>query len=222
MILFYAKIHHPNTLVLVFKTHGLTLGQAESTFGSMTDDFDELDSDELDDTDVDAESGENGEKAAPIGTKNYITPQGARKLKDELHSLLSVERPKVVETVAWAASNGDRSENADYIYGKRRLREIDKRIRFLQKRLDIAEVVDPSQQNSDKVLFGALVTVLDENENKRTYQIVGIDETDAKSGRISWNSPIGKALLQARVGDSVVLKTPKGEEDLEILKIEYK
>jgi transcription elongation factor GreB len=153
--------------------------------------------------------------------KNYITPEGAQKLKDELHQLLTKERPKLVETVAWAAGNGDRSENADYIYGKRRLREIDSRIRFLTKRLDDAEVVDPSKQNSDKVLFGATVSVLDEDENLKRYQIVGIDETNAKLGRISWISPIGKALLQAKVGDSVVLKTPKGEEQLEVVKIEY-
>jgi transcription elongation factor GreB len=164
---------------------------------------------------------ENAGPALPSGGKNYITPGGAAKLKEELHFLLSVDRPKVVETVAWAASNGDRSENADYIYGKRRLREIDRRIRFLQKRLDAAEIVDPSLQTADRVLFGATVLIADEAAAKRQYQIVGIDETDAKQGRVSWISPIGKALLQARVGDFVILKTPKGEEELEVLKIEY-
>jgi len=154
--------------------------------------------------------------------KNYITPFGAQKLKDELEQLLSKERPKLVETVAWAASNGDRSENADYIYGKRRLREIDRRVRFLQRRLDISEIVAPEKQQSDKVLFGASVQVCDENHEQKTYKIVGIDESDAKNFCISWNSPIGKALLQARVGDVVSVKTPKGDEELEILKIEYK
>lgn len=168
---------------------------------------------------------EASEARSPIkGSKNYITPQGFAKLKDELHQLLTVERPKVVDVVAWAASNGDRSENADYTYGKKRLREIDRRIRFLQKRIDIAEVVDPlfqKEQKGDKVLFGATVSVLDEDEKKRVYRIVGIDETDAKAGKVSWISPIGQALLQARQGDVVTLKTPKGEEDLEIVKVEF-
>jgi transcription elongation factor GreB len=153
--------------------------------------------------------------------KNYISPGGAQKLKDELHQLLTKERPKLVETVAWAAGNGDRSENADYIYGKRRLREIDSRIRFLTKRLDEAEIVDPSLQKAEKVLFGATVSVVDEDERLRRYQIAGVDETNAKIGRISWISPIGKALLQAKIGDVVLLKTPKGEEQLEVVKIEY-
>ncbi|MCM2280286.1 MAG: transcription elongation factor GreB [Bdellovibrionaceae bacterium] len=160
--------------------------------------------------------------SVPRGSRNYMTPQGAEKLRAELHELLHVERPKVVETVAWAASNGDRSENADYIYGKRRLREIDRRVRFLSRRLDSAQVVDPAAQSSDRILFGATVTVRNENDEMRVYQIVGIDETDAKRGRVSWISPIGKSLLQAKVGDVVLLKTPKGEEELEIEKIEYK
>ncbi len=157
----------------------------------------------------------------PQGSKNYITPNGLNRLKAELHELLTVERPKLVETVAWAASNGDRSENADYIYGKRRLREIDRRIRFLQRRIDMAEVVDPARQAGNKVLFGATVTVCGENGEERVYKIVGIDETDAKAGKVSWISPIGRALLQATEGDVVTLKTPKGEEDLEILKVQY-
>ncbi len=159
--------------------------------------------------------------AIPRGGKNYITQQGMERLKGELHELLAVERPKLVETVAWAASNGDRSENADYIYGKRRLREIDRRIRFLQRRLDLSEVVDPSKQTGDKVLFGATVTVRDEDENERVYRIVGVDETDAKVGKVSWISPVGQALLQAQKGDVVTLKTPKGEEDLELIKVQY-
>ncbi len=154
--------------------------------------------------------------------KNYITPFGAQKLKNELEALLVKERPKLVETIAWAASNGDRSENADYIYGKRRLREIDKRVRFLHKRLDIAEIVDPEKQSSDKVLFGASVSVCDENDEMRTYKIVGIDESDAKNFCVSWSSPIGKALLQSKVGDVALVKTPKGEDEIEVLKIEYK
>lgn len=156
------------------------------------------------------------------GRKNYITPGGADKLRSELKTLLNDERPELVKVIQWAASNGDRSENADYIYGKRRLREIDRRIRFLSKRLEIAEVIDPSQQKSDKVLFGASVTILDENGSSKTYCIVGVDETDVKKGHISWISPVGKALLQSQVGDTVTIHTPKGDEDWEIQKIEYK
>ncbi len=169
----------------------------------------------------DAPEAEEAEKGFVL-VKNYITPFGAQKLKDELESLLVKERPKLVETIAWAASNGDRSENADYIYGKRRLREIDKRVRFLHKRLDIAEIVDPEKQQSDKVLFGATVTIKDEAEVERAYKIVGIDESDAKNFCVSWNSPIGKALLQSKTGDFVLVKTPKGDEEIEVLKIEYK
>jgi transcription elongation factor GreB len=170
--------------------------------------------------DVDGEENE-ATPGIPKGAKNYITHKGQERLKAELHELIAVERPKLVETVAWAASNGDRSENADYIYGKRRLREIDRRMRFLTKRLDIAEVVDPNQQKGEKVLFGATVTVLDEHDNERVYKIVGVDETDAKAGKVSWISPVGQALLQATVGDVVTLKTPKGEEDLEVLKVQF-
>jgi transcription elongation factor GreB len=172
-------------------------------------------------TEVEAEAEDEG-NSVPAGSRNYMTPQGAQRLRDELFHLLHTDRPKVVETVAWAAGNGDRSENADYIYGKRRLREIDRRVRFLQKRLDSTQVVDPAAQSADRVLFGATVTVENEQGENRTYQIVGIDETDAKLGRVSWISPIGKALLQAKQGDVVLLKTPKGEEELEILRVEYK
>lgn len=184
---------------------------------------DELDDELMDDggdTDGDDEA-EGGKPSAPRGSKNYITPPGFQRLKAEIHELLTVERPKVVDVVAWAASNGDRSENADYQYGKKRLREIDKRIRFLQKRVDAAVVVDPAAQKGDRVLFGATVTVRDEGENDRTYRIVGIDETDVKGGKISWVSPIGQALLQAKLGDFVVLKTPKGDEELEIINVKY-
>ncbi len=186
-------------------------------------DLDELDADTQgpeDDSDDDGKPS-----AARAGKKNYITPDGHARLKAELHEFIAVERPKMVEVVAWAASNGDRSENADYIYGKRRLREIDRRIRFLQKRLDIAEVVDPQIQISlktKKILFGARVKVIDENGDERNFYVVGIDETDISQGKVSWISPIGQALLQAFEGDTVILKTPKGEEELEIRKVEYR
>jgi transcription elongation factor GreB len=183
---------------------------------------DELDDELMDEGgDTDEDDAEGGKPSVALGSKNYITPQGFQRLKAEIQELLTVERPKVVEVVAWAASNGDRSENADYQYGKKRLREIDKRIRFLQKRVDAAVVVDPAAQKGDRVLFGATVTVRDEGEKDRTYRIVGIDETDVKGGKISWVSPIGQALIQARRGDFVVLKTPKGDEELEIVNIRY-
>ena len=155
-------------------------------------------------------------------SKNYITPQGAQKLKTELHSLLYDERPKLVQTVQWAASNGDRSENGDYIYGKRRLREIDRRIRFLQKRLESAFIVDPVQQKSDRILFGATVEVEDENANKKKFTIVGEDEIDPKAGKISWRSPVARALLNCKQGDVVTVRIPQGETEFEILKITYK
>ena len=176
---------------------------------------------EPDDPGLVPEEDDAEDTSLPTGLKNYITPAGAAKLRAELKDLLYVQRPEMVRTVTWAASNGDRSENGDYIYGKRRLREIDRRIRFLGKRLDIAEIVDPAQQASDRVLFGATVTVLDEEGSRRTYSIVGIDETEVRRGRVSWISPIAKALLQAKVGDVVSLKTPKGDEELEILEISF-
>src|ERR1700724_3345244 len=151
--------------------------------------------------------------AVPLGFKNYMTPRGHRHMQDELRQLLRVERPKVVETVAWAAGNGDRSENGDYIYGKRRLREIDRRIRFLSKRLEIAEVVDPQRQkNRDQVFFGATVTYADARGAERTVTIVGIDEVDLDQGQVSWISPIARALLKAQPGDVVELRTPAGTE----------
>ncbi len=163
------------------------------------------------------------EESSPIpkGTKNYMTPAGAERLRAELKHLLSEARPEVVRTVSWAASNGDRSENGDYIYGKRRLREIDRRIRFLQRRLDNAEVVDPAQQKGDRVLFGARVTIEDEQGVRKTYRIVGIDEADPARGDVSWISPIAKALLNTRVGEVVSFRSPKGEEDLEVVAVSF-
>lgn len=159
----------------------------------------------------------------PQGTRNYITPAGHARLKAEFDHLLRVERPHVVEVVAWAASNGDRSENGDYIYGKRRLREIDRRLRFLTKRLDIAEVVDPLKQpNRDQVFFGATVTICDEEGSENTYTIVGVDETDLGRGRISWVSPLARALIKAREGDSVRFQSPAGIREIDIVVVEYK
>jgi transcription elongation factor GreB len=158
----------------------------------------------------------------PTGVKNYMTPQGHHQLQDELRQLLRVERPKVVETVAWAAGNGDRSENGDYIYGKRRLREIDRRIRFLSKRLESATVVDPAQQkNRDQVFFGATVTYANELGAETTITIVGIDEADFARGQVSWISPIARALMKACEGDVVELRAPAGIERIEVLAISY-
>ncbi len=154
--------------------------------------------------------------------KNYITPSGLEKLKAEYNQLFHVERPKLVQTVAWAASNGDRSENADYIYGKRRLREIDKRLHFLTGRLDLAEIVNPVLLNGDRIIFGATVTISDEDEQQQTYQIVGEDEWDLKLNKISWKSPVAHALLGKKVGDEVVIKKPAGNEQVKIEKIEFK
>ncbi|MGH8630414.1 MAG: transcription elongation factor GreB [Burkholderiales bacterium] len=171
---------------------------------------------------------ENGEQekslpGLPAGVKNYITPAGFKRLKDEALHLLDKERPELVRVIQWAASNGDRSENADYIYGKRRLREIDRRIRFLTKRLDAAVVVDPATRPAtDQAFFGATVTVAHGNGEEKTYSIVGIDEADAARGRISWISPLAKALLKAREGDTVVLRTPAGNERIDILSVQYR
>jgi transcription elongation factor GreB len=160
--------------------------------------------------------------ALPAGVKNYITPQGYQTLRDELQQLTRIERPKVVEVVSWAAGNGDRSENGDYLYGKKRLREIDRRIRFLTKRIEIAQVVDPAQQkNRDQAFFGATVTYAGEDGAERTVRIVGIDEADLSRGEVSWISPIAKALLKAREGDTVAVRTPHGPETVEIVKIRY-
>ena len=161
--------------------------------------------------------------ALPAGVKNYVTPGGHRRMQEELRRLMREERPKVVEIVAWAAGNGDRSENGDYIYGKKRLREIDGRIRFLSKRLESAEVVDPSQQkNRDQVFFGATVTYADRRGGEKTITIVGIDEADLDQGQVSWISPIARALLKAHEGDVVELRTPSGIEPIEIVEIRYR
>jgi transcription elongation factor GreB len=160
--------------------------------------------------------------ALPQGTRNYVTPGGYARLREELMTLLDDERPKVVEVVSWAAKNGDRSENGDYLYGKKRLREIDRRIRFLTKRLDIAEVVDPSVHHGrDQIFFGATVTYTSERGDERTITIKGIDEADSSKGEVSWIAPIARALLKARVGDEVSLVTPVGVEKIEVVDVRY-
>ncbi|WP_085316280.1 transcription elongation factor GreB [Derxia lacustris] len=158
----------------------------------------------------------------PAGSKNYITPAGHARLKHELLDLIDRQRPEVVNIVSWAASNGDRSENGDYLYGKKRLREIDRRIRFLTKRLDIAEVVDPArQENPEQVFFGATVTYADSRGDEHTVIIVGMDEVDPSHGAISWVSPVARALTKAREGDTVTLRTPAGIEELDVIEIRY-
>ncbi len=165
----------------------------------------------------------NDQPALPASSKNYVTPTGFKALKDEALHLIDKERPELVKVVQWAASNGDRSENADYIYGKRRLREIDRRIRFLTKRLDAAVVVDPAtREATDQVFFGATVTVVHGNGDEKTYSIVGIDEANPARNLISWISPLARVLLKAREGDVVVLRSPSGEEDIEIVSVEYR
>lgn len=151
-----------------------------------------------------------------------MTPQGAEKLKAELRQLRDVERPEIVRVVAWAASNGDRSENADYIYGKRRMREIDKRIEYLTKRLAILEIVDPTLQKGEKIFFGATVTIEDEAGHEKIFCIVGEDETNPAKNHISWLSPIGKALLNRSQGDTVTIQTPKGPAEVEIIRVQYR
>jgi transcription elongation factor GreB len=160
--------------------------------------------------------------AIPVGVKNYMTPRGHRRLQGELRLLLREERPKVVETVAWAAGNGDRSENGDYIYGKRRLREIDRRIRFLTRRLENAEIVDARRQTRrDQVFFGATVTYAGSRSGKTTITIVGVDEADLSRDEVSWLSPIARALMKAREGDVVELRAPAGIEEIEVIEIRY-
>jgi transcription elongation factor GreB len=158
----------------------------------------------------------------PSGLKNYMTPDGHRQMQEELRRLLREDRPKTVEVVAWAAGNGDRSENGDYLYGKKRLREIDRRIRFLSKRLETALVVDPAaQKNRGQVFFGATVTYASGAGAEKTVTIVGIDEADLDQGRVSWISPVARALLKAQEGDLVELRTPSGIERIEVLEIRY-
>jgi transcription elongation factor GreB len=177
---------------------------------------------ERDDSSDGDDAGASSLPPLPAGAKNYITPAGWARLRAELKALLDVERPKVVETVSWAAKNGDRSENGDYLYGKKRLREIDRRIRFLTKRLDIAEVADPSlHHGSDQIFFGATVTYADAAGAERTITIKGIDEADSLAGEVSWVSPIARALLKARVGDEVTLVTPQGAQAIEVLRVSY-
>ena len=171
----------------------------------------------------DTQEKETGtQEQLPTGFKNYITTQGFKKLKDELHDLLVVKRPELTHVIAWAASNGDRSENADYIYGKRKLREIDRRIRFLTKRIEAAETVNPTSNKSDQVFFGATVTLIFEDEEKpRKYSIVGVDEIDIPKNRISWISPLAKALMKKRKGDLANFQSPKGLREVEILEVNY-
>lgn len=172
--------------------------------------------------DSDFEEADEIPDPSPKGVKNYITPPGFKALQDELKQLRRVERPKIVEIVSWAAGNGDRSENGDYIYGKKRLREIDRRMRFLLKRMEAAEIVDPAAQpNKDRVFFGATVSYADEDDNERTFHIVGIDEADLDRGDVSWVSPIARALLKSEVGDVVEVRTPRGPQAVEVIRISY-
>ncbi len=158
----------------------------------------------------------------PAGTRNYMTPEGYQRLRDELTHLMTVERPAMVQIVSWAASNGDRSENGDYLYGKKRLREIDRRMRFLTKRLDIAEVVNPATQpNRDQVFFGATVVYMDKAGDEHKVTIMGVDEAEPLAGKISWISPVARALIKAKEGDTVTLRTPGGVDTLEVLEVHY-
>ncbi|MDB5967063.1 MAG: transcription elongation factor GreB [Polaromonas sp.] len=171
---------------------------------------------------TEAEEDDPAPPALPAGVKNYISPSGYANLRTELLSLIDEERPKVVDIVHWAASNGDRSENGDYIYGKKRLREIDRRIRFLTQRLEMAEIADPSvHHGSDQVFFGATVTYADDAGAERTVRILGIDEAETLKGDISWVSPVARALLKSRVGDEVQLRVPQGAQVLEVLRVDY-
>ena len=170
----------------------------------------------------DDDGADAGLPPLPAGAKNYMTPAGWKRLRDELFTLMDDERPKMVETVSWAAKNGDRSENGDYLYGKKRLREIDRRIRYLTRRLDIAEVADPSAHHGkDQIFFGATVTYADRAGREHTITIKGIDESDSLNGEVSWVAPIARALLKAREGDEVQLMTPGGLELLEVLAVRY-
>ena len=174
------------------------------------------------DADDDGDDTDAGAPVLPQGARNYITPAGYKRLREELLGLLDDERPKVVEVVSWAAKNGDRSENGDYLYGKKRLREIDRRIRFLTKRLDIAEVVDPSlHHGGEQVFFGATVRYVNHRDEERTVTIRGVDEADSSRGEVSWVSPIARALLKSRVGDEVQLATPGGVERIEVIEVGY-
>lgn len=173
---------------------------------------------------IDTDSEEDGDEPAlpPLGTKNYMTPEGALALQEELRFLLKDERPKICEIVSWAAGNGDRSENGDYIYNKKRLREIDSRVRYLMKRLDGHEVVDPKkQQGIEQVFFGATVTYIRADDTEVTVKLVGVDEADMAQGKINWQSPVGQALMKKRVGDIARVRTEAGIEVIEIYAIKY-
>ena len=171
---------------------------------------------------ADDEDGDMALSPIPPGTKNYITPAGYVRLRSELLTLLDIDRPKVVEVVSWAAKNGDRSENGDYLYGKKRLREIDRRIRFLTKRLDVADVVDPSvHHGKSQIFFGATVRYMNEEGVDTVLTIMGIDEADSSLGQVSWISPVARALLKAQVGDEVAVQTPKGLQRIEVLEVNY-
>jgi transcription elongation factor GreB len=196
----------------------MTLSQACRIFALEHQDMSKAFTKESDGDDDD----ELGLPALPSGARNYMTPGGYARLRAELFSLIDDERPKVVEIVHWAASNGDRSENGDYLYGKKRLREIDRRIRFLTKRLEMAEVVDPAvHHGSDQVFFGATVTYTEASGTERTVTILGIDEADSLQGQVSWVSPIARTLLKSREGDELKLLTPAGVIDIEVLKVSY-
>jgi transcription elongation factor GreB len=170
----------------------------------------------------DEDEGDEGASPIPPGSKNYMTPHGWRRMRDELSHLVKVERPEVTAVVSWAASNGDRSENGDYQYGKKRLREIDRRIRYLTRRLENAEVVDPARrEETDQVFFAATVTYCTREGGESTVRIVGLDETDPSRGYVSWISPVARALIRAREGDTVALVTPGGREELEIVEVRY-
>ena len=171
---------------------------------------------------IDDDEAEFGAPPIPVGIKNYLTPEGYHRMKTELLRLIDVDRPEVVNIVSWAASNGDRSENGDYIYGKRRLREIDRRIRFLTKRLDLAEIVNPSvHYGTEQIFFGATVSYENQHGEVATIRIVGVDEFDPLNGKISWISPVARALTKAKVGDTVVLNTPSGIDELTVIDVEY-
>ncbi len=171
---------------------------------------------------ADEDDGDEGASPLPAGSKNYMTPQGWRRMRDELTHLVKVERPEVTAVVSWAAGNGDRSENGDYQYGKKRLREIDRRIRYLTRRLENAEVVDPSRrEETDQVFFAATVTYCNAKGEEATVRIVGLDETDPSRGYVSWISPVARALIKAREGDTVPLVTPGGREELDVVEVRY-
>ncbi|WP_354440375.1 transcription elongation factor GreB [Ottowia thiooxydans] len=174
------------------------------------------------DADEDDDDAGGSQPPLPAGTRNYMTPKGYARLRDELLTLLDDERPKVVEAVHWAAKNGDRSENGDYLYGKKRLREIDRRVRFLTKRLEIAEVTDPSAHyGGEQVFFGATITYVEDDGKERTVTIKGIDEAQSQLGEVSWVSPIARTLLRSRIGDVLKLETPAGQREIEVLSVSY-